>query len=139
MTFSPNAHFHQSANLVSSGGTLVATAGGASSNVVEVTPTRGGLLSYLFIRFTASRAINIATDALYVTGHESSSATGIRYRDVYTDTDPANLLTAFDGLTDIDLIFPFRESPYNAIQFATSGTAVTLTADTDITIQTPTR
>jgi len=139
MAFSPNAHFHQSANLVSSGGTLVATAGGASSSVVEVTPTRGGCLSYLFIRFTASRAIVAATDALYVTGHESSSATGIRYRDLYTDVTPANLLTAFDGLTDIDLIFPFRESPYNAIQLATSGSALTLTADTDITIQTPTR
>jgi len=139
MTFPTNAHFHVSANLVSSAGTLVATAGGASSNVVEVTPTRGGQLSFLFIRFTASRAVNITTDALYVTGHETSSATGIRYRDLYTDVSPTNLLTAFDGLTDIDLIFPFRESPFNAIQFATSGTAITLTADADIVIETPTR
>lgn len=134
-----NQNFHISAPLVASAGTLVATGGGADSSYVQMNPTRGGGVSVLVARFTASRAVVTSSDSLQILVSEDGVKSGVPYREAFSDTDPVNLLEAFDGETDIDLAAALREVPFVALRFITSGSAITLTADEDIVIACPTR
>ncbi len=116
---------HGLVNLAASGG--VFTPATSHKTSIFATGPKGSEIGQLFVRATASAAVSIATDAIYILGHDTAESTGVRLKQFPDDTAPFNILTGWDGQTQIDDVVPFRLPRFVSVEFYSSDSGVTFT------------
>lgn len=124
------------------GKTVIAASGTAyapaTSSTTSVFPTfpRGSEVGQLYLRVTASAAIDTTTDAVYILAHDSLTGTGVRVKQYPDDTAPFNLLDGWNGQTQVDDVIPFRLPANVSVEFVSSDSGCDFTLSGDLTFTT---
>ena len=133
----PNTYnSHHSRTVLADSGTVFAPATSVSTSVFETVPINDGI-GQLYLGATASAAVSLTTDAIYILGHDTPESAGIRLKSDPSDSEPLNLLAGWDGDTAIDDIVPFRLPRFVSVQFVSSDSGVTFTLTRDLAVTAP--
>lgn len=133
----PNTYnTHHSRTVIADSGTVFTPATSTTTSVFETVPISDGI-GQLYLGATASAAVSLTTDAIYILGHDTIDSPGIRLKTDPSDTEPFNLLTGWDGDTAIADIIPFRLPRFMSVEFVSSDSGVTFTLTRDLTVTSP--